>query len=133
MKHDTMKIYIAVGIGGIIGSVLRYLISLLFWTEHINSFPWATYFVNISGACLLTFIVFHPFFVQTLSPQVFVGLTTGLIGSYTTFSTLILEITTLWNNDILLALFYTFATIFGGLFASYSGYFIAQRTSKGEV
>ena len=128
-----MKVYVAVGIGGIIGSILRYLISTLFWTEQLASFPWATYIANITGACLLTFILFQPFFVQKLSPSVFVGVTTGLIGSYTTFSTLILEVTILINHDISLALLYTFATIFGGLLASYSGYLVAQLTSKSEV
>lgn len=128
-----LKMYIAVGIGGIVGTVLRYLISLTFTSEHFNSFPWATLIVNITGALLLTFIVFQPYFIRRLSTVNFVALTTGLIGSYTTFSTLMLEFTMLIQHDRWTATIYLMSTIFGGLFASFLGYIIAYKTNKSEA
>lgn len=128
-----MRPYLAVGIGGIIGTILRYLISSMCWMEQTASFPWSTYIVNVSGAFLLTFILFQPFFLKNLSPRVFIGLTTGLIGSYTTFSTLIVEIMFLWNEATSLALLYLSTTILGGLLASYVGYLVANPVKKREA
>lgn len=128
-----MRPYLAVGIGGIIGTILRYLISSMCWMEQTASFPWSTYIVNVSGAFLLTFILFQPFFLKNLSPRVFIGLTTGLIGSYTTFSTLIVEIMFLWNEATSLALLYLSTTILGGLLASYVGYLVANPPKKREA
>jgi len=125
-----MKLYFAVGIGGVIGSILRYIMSILFWTDELAGFPWATFIANITGAFLLTVIIFQPFVVTKLAPVTFVALTTGLIGSYTTFSTLILEITVLFSNNVMIAFTYLCATIIGGLLASFSGYVIAQKTNK---
>src|SRR5690625_4966967 len=128
-----MRPYLAVGIGGIIGTILRYLISSMCWMEQTASFPWSTYIVNVSGAFLLTFILFQPFFLKNLSPRVFIGLTTWLIGSYTTFSTLIVEIMFLWNEATSLALLYLSTTILGGLLASYVGYLVANPPKKREA
>lgn len=128
-----MKLYFAVGIGGVIGTILRYIISILFITDPLTSFPWATFIVNIIGAFLLTWIVFQPFFIQRLDATIFIALTTGIIGSYTTFSTLMLELTFLLHNNLTIGLSYAVFTIFGGLLACYLGYLVAQRPSKNEV
>lgn len=128
-----MRLYIAVGIGGVIGTVLRYLISSLFITETFTTFPWATFAVNITGSFLLTWIVFQPFFIHRLDPVVFVALTTGLLGSYTTFSTIMLEATLLLDTNIKLGLLYVGFTIFSGLFACFLGYTIAVKTRRNEV
>jgi len=128
-----MRIYLAVGLGGVIGSLLRYLVSTMFWTDQAVAFPWATYVVNMSGAFLLTFIVFQPFIIDKLPPILFVGFTTGLIGSYTTFSMLILELITLWEDHLSLAIVYFLATLCGGLLASYAGYVVANSSSKGRA
>ncbi len=127
-----LKLYIAVGIGGVIGTILRYIISSLFTTEPFATFPWATFIVNMTGAFLLTWVVFQPFFVRRLDPNIFVALTTGLLGSYTTFSTLILEATVLLNNNLTIALLYIVLTIIGGLFASFLGYIVTVKTSGNE-
>lgn len=128
-----MKIYIAVGIGGIFGTLLRYCILLIFSAEQMNSFPWATFIANMTGAFLLTWIIFHPFFINRLSSITFVALTTGLIGSYTTFSTLMLEFTLLIKQNSWLAAVYLIITILGGLFASFLGYIFAKKTNKSEA
>lgn len=128
-----LKMYIAVGIGGVIGTVLRYLISITIVSEQFNSFPWATFIANITGAFLLTFIVFQPYFIRRLSTVNFVALTTGLIGSYTTFSTLMLEFTMLIQHNHWTATIYLMSTVIGGLLASFLGYMIAHKTNKSEA
>lgn len=128
-----MKLYIAVGIGGVIGTVLRYLISAIFINNSFTTFPWATFIINLTGAFLLTWIIFQPFFVRRLDPIIFVALTTGLLGSYTTFSTLILEATLLLHNNIITGILYIGFTILGGLLACFLGYIVAMKTSRNEV
>ena len=44
------KLIVLVGIGGMIGSVCRYAIGL--WIKN-NPFPYATFWVNISGALII--------------------------------------------------------------------------------
>lgn len=122
-----MKSYLAVGIGGVIGTLLRYIISVLFMTDSLTSFPWATLIVNLTGAFLLSWIVFQPYFIKRLDTTVFIALTTGLIGSYTTFSTLMLEVTFLLHQHLTIGILYVSLTIFGGLFACYLGYLTAKK------
>lgn len=121
-----MKMYIAVAIGGIIGSVCRYMVSLLFSLESSYDFPWATLVVNVSGAFLLTFLLFHPIVKSKLDATLFTGITTGLIGSYTTFSTITVEVVTLATKNLLLSIVYVGLTIFLGLFSSFAGYKLAS-------
>lgn len=128
-----MRLYFAVGIGGIIGTIFRYGISTLFMTDTLTTFPWATLIVNLTGAFLLTWFVFQPFFVQRLDATIFIALTTGLIGSYTTFSTLILELTFLLHSNLTIGISYISFTIIGGLFACYLGYIVAQKPIINEV
>lgn len=128
-----MKLYIAVGIGGVVGTILRYLVSVLFMSNPFTTFPWATFIVNITGAFLLTWIIFQPFFVRRLDPVIFVALTTGLLGSYTTFSTLILEATFLLHHQIITGVLYIGVTIFGGLLACFLGYIVAMKTNRNGV
>ena len=128
-----MKIYFAVGLGGVIGSSLRYLISLLFWSGSFPSFPTATLVVNLSGAFLLTFILFHPYTKFKLNPTIRAALTTGIIGSYTTFSTITLEVIMLARENISLMIVYLLMTIFGGLLCSFVGYKTARKIAKGGI
>lgn len=78
---------ILVGSGGLIGSVLRYLIAI-FYSKHFSAsfIPYGTFAVNILG-CLLIGIVyglserFH-----FLTPHWRLFLATGICGGFTTFS-----------------------------------------------
>lgn len=127
-----MKTYLAVGIGGVIGSSLRYILSLLFLSDGFSTFPWATLTVNLTGAFLLPFIMFHPAIKVRMHPIIGSALTTGLIGSYTTFSTITVEVVHLFQKTLFLAIIYLLVTIFGGLFCSFLGYRSAQKFAKEE-
>lgn|SRR5699024_740535 len=127
------RIYLAVGIGGMLGASVRFLISELLGDIGESVFPWATFFVNVTGAFLLTFLLFLPVVKARLGEAVFVGLTTGMLGAYTTFSLIIIEIHDLLLHDKLLALVYLVATIFIGFFSSYLGYLIANRITSKEA
>lgn len=122
------NLYLAVGLGGMIGSLLRYGISLLF-ENHLS---WGTLLVNVSGAFLLTFLLYSPIMIRNIQPILLTALTTGVIGSYTTFSTIQLETVLLMKTNILHAVLYISFTVIFGLFFSYLGYQTANRWHIGR-
>lgn len=87
-----MKEIVFVFIGGGIGSVLRFGISLI-W-QHLTCyprfasivFPWPTFVANILG-CLLISIFYTQSDRWGLTSEMRLLLTTGLCGGFTTFST----------------------------------------------
>lgn len=117
---NTLKTYGVIGFGGMIGACLRYSVDIFFQAKSL--FPWTTLFVNVSGAFLLTFILYQPFFRQKMNPMLQTSITIGLLGSFTTFSAITLEISLLSQVHILFASLYLFLTISFGLTGSYLGY-----------
>lgn len=82
-----IKAFIAIFLGGGIGSILRYGVQLLLHERVVAyEFPWSTFTVNIVGSFLIgLFYALSSRF--NLSDEVRLFLTTGLCGGFTTFST----------------------------------------------
>lgn len=76
-----------VGFGGLIGSIARYLVAVLFAGQFASGFPFATLAVNILGCFLIGIIFAFTERSNALSPEWRVLLTTGFCGGFTTFST----------------------------------------------
>lgn len=123
---NRVPLYVAVGLGGLVGSVLRYLLSILFTFSTHSIFPWATLVVNIVGTFMLAYILFHKRFKEKWPPLIFVGITTGVIGSFTTLSTVTFQIFELWQDHVIIAVIYTCTTVFGGLYVAFLGYKLAN-------
>ncbi|PAV28655.1 CrcB protein [Virgibacillus profundi] len=121
----NIKLYIAIGIGGMIGSMGRYGISILFTADH--EFPFATLTANLIGCFLLSFLLNHPSIKQKLSHEMFTAVSIGAIGSFTTFSTFAVETIELWSSNLLLAVGYILISILGGLVFCYVGFKAACR------
>ncbi len=81
---------LAVGLGGFLGSVLRYLIGQL-PIEHDSGFPLKTFLINVTGAFVIGLITAAAAKNKTMSPQMVLFLKTGICGGFTTFSTFALE------------------------------------------
>jgi fluoride exporter len=85
-----MPVVLAVAAGGALGAPIRYEI-----TAHVNvapdSFPWPTFWINISGSFLLGLLL--TFVLERWPPTRYVRpfLAIGLLGAYTTFSTYSVE------------------------------------------
>lgn len=105
-----MAACIYVGMGGFIGSVLRYLVSLIpLKTTH--GFPLLTLFINILGAFLIGFISTIAL-KKSMNPHLVLLLKTGLCRGFTTFSTFALESITLHKNgNTTLAMIYIVLSI----------------------
>ena len=79
-----------VGLGGLVGSVLRYLISLA-PLRHESGFPLVTLDINVLGAFLLGLIMAVAGKNPSLDPRAMLFLRVGVCGGFTTFSTFALE------------------------------------------
>ncbi|MCV7401538.1 fluoride efflux transporter CrcB [Mycobacterium fragae] len=81
-----MLLWVGVLVAGGIGSVLRFLVDGAVARRVVRSFPFGTLTVNISGAMLLGLVG-----GLALSRHAALLADTAFIGSYTTFSTWMLE------------------------------------------
>ncbi|KWX20255.1 fluoride efflux transporter CrcB [Mycolicibacterium wolinskyi] len=82
----TALVWTGVALLGGAGAVCRFLIDRAVSTRLKRGFPFGTLVVNISGALLLGFLA-----GLALSPHTALLVGTGFVGSYTTFSTWMLE------------------------------------------
>ena len=78
---------LAVGLGGALGAVGRYGISLL---PLKSAFPWLTLLTNVLGALVIGFVV-GVTADNAASPNTVLFWKTGVCGGFTTFSTFSLE------------------------------------------
>lgn len=108
-----MKRVIAVGIGGAVGSLFRYGISLL-----LNGalFPFGTLAANVLGALGLGFfyawVETRPEFSEAKKALI----ATGIFGSLTTFSTFSFEVTDfLLDGNVLMAFIYISGSLISGI------------------
>jgi fluoride exporter len=83
-RYVMMK-YLMVGIGGAVGSVLRFWVSS-YLSERISTrFPFGTFAVNITGSFLIGFIVTLLASKANWDPNWRYLIPIGFIGGYTTF------------------------------------------------
>ena len=111
---------LCVALGGAVGSVLRYLVSLIDLGET-TAFPYKTLFVNVVGAFVIGLLAAFAAKNAILSENWMLCLKVGLCGGFTTFSTFALETVTLtqdgkWGMAVCYVLFsvlLSLAAVFG--------------------
>jgi CrcB protein len=118
---------IFVGIGGLVGSIVRYLVGTAFAAQFAAVFPFATLVVNIAG-CFLIGVLFGLIDRGSiLSPEWRSLLTTGFCGGLTTFSTFSYESTRLMQDGEFLYLALNVGvSVVVGLAATYLGIFVIR-------
>ncbi len=84
-----------VGLGGGIGSVIRYLLGMIPLNET-TSFPINTFLINVIGAVAIGLIVFYA--TDNVDENWLLFLKVGLCGGFTTFSTFAIETCALLKN-----------------------------------
>lgn len=119
-----IRLALFVGLGGMLGSMLRFLISqwILKFTPGVA--PSGTLLVNVIGSFLLGFL-FHYF--GKMERPYYLLLTSGFCGGFTTFSTFSVEnIDLLLTNNISSALLYISLSLVLGLSAAGLGWYLGK-------
>ncbi len=118
---------IAVGIGGFIGAVCRYLIGMVPLKEGCT-FPIKTFLINIAGSFLIGIIAALAMKTDPLDSRTVLFLKVGLCGGFTTFSSFALETADLMKDGkIHLVALYTVLSVTFGVLAVFAGQGIAGK------
>ena len=113
------RLVLLVGLGGAIGSILRYLITDIIPS---NQMPYGTITVNLLGSMLLG-IMFGAIAADAIINQDYVLLFgTGLLGAFTTMSAFAMDTVTLTEDEISTTFIYVLITIVGSIGLAWSGY-----------
>ena len=118
-----MKEYLLVGIGGMFGSIARFISSSYFLHAIPNArFPWGTFFVNILGCLLIGLIVGIIERFTQFNSEIRLLCITGFLGGFTTFSAFGIEtLTLIREGSLVLALIYALSSLVLGISCAYVG------------
>ena len=123
-----MRIFFAIGVGGFVGALLRYGLSELARARFTNAFPYPTMLVNLLGCLMIGALMAAIEGRSGVSSATRSFLTTGLLGSFTTFSTFGFEAFVLWRDGFVIkALAYAVGSLLLGLFAVGVGHALARN------
>lgn len=86
----TVMPFLVVGVGGFVGSVMRYALSLVGQRFSIT-FPHGTLWSNLLGCLVIGVVAALAAKTEALSPTLRLLLATGLCGGFTTMSTFTYE------------------------------------------
>jgi len=120
--------WLAIAVGGTLGCWLRYGQTQIVQNVVGREFPHATISINIMGSFLMGFL-----FVATaerieVSPVLRVGILTGFLGGYTTFSTFSMEtLLLLQRGESVRALLYAAISVGFGFVGALAGVWLARN------
>jgi CrcB protein len=82
-----------VGLGGGLGSLFRWLVGLAIGKRYHGDFPLATFLINVSGALVIGYlsVLFMVDWHDRHGTILKSGILTGVLGGYTTFSSMQLD------------------------------------------
>lgn len=113
---------------GFIGGAVRGYCTALAGPNHFA----ATIVINLIGAFVLAFITGALPYLIELSDDLTIGLSVGLVGGFTTFSTFSYDsVNLLLNHKIGLGILYILTSLIGGLLMTELGIYVGHRFEKG--
>ncbi|RRK10437.1 CrcB family protein [Lactiplantibacillus garii] len=126
-----MKKILAIASFSVLGGGLRELLSLVVtWPQHF----WITAIINVTGAFLLSLVTGLLPARLPVSENVVTGMSVGLVGSFTTFSTFTNEALQLLRGEhSVLGVLYVVTSLGLGLLAGLAGNLLSERWSPVEV
>jgi CrcB protein len=117
-----IKTLLLIGTGGFLGSISRYLASRFLQNSIPSSFPYGTFFVNITGCLLIGIIYGLSEKSSLLTPEWRLFLAVGFCGGFTTFSTFANEnLALLRDGEFFYFFLYTGLSVFLGIAATFMG------------
>ena len=120
-----IKNFLLVGLGGGIGSMLRYAAGLLINSKY---FPYATLAVNIIGSFIIGIVLAMSIKDEVITDQWKLFLATGICGGFTTFSAFSMENMELFQNGKPgMAVMYIMLSIVLGIGAAFLGFYLSRE------
>jgi fluoride exporter len=116
----------AIAVGGALGTLARYEVAQLIHVAK-DTFPWATFVTNVSGAFLLGAFLTIAFKRYQRAHYARAFCAVGFLGSFTTFSTMAVETVVLAKDgDAVLGIGYLLLSVAVGLAASALGVLLVR-------
>lgn len=129
-----MKKYIFIGAGGFLGAILRFWIKSIPLQNYKELIPINTLFINVTGSFILALITTIALEVLKMNDDIRLGICTGFLGAYTTFSTLCKEASVLINKGYYFSsLSYITNSVVLGLAGAYFGVVVAREVVQKYV
>ncbi len=127
-EHPVVRTVAGISLGAVAGALCRYYLGIWFTQFLGHSFPYGTMFVNVTGCFLMGFFVpFALMRVLMIHPNLRLMVTTGFLGSYTTFSSYELDMAKLVDRSPAIGLLYWGGTALLGLISLQLGSALARR------
>jgi fluoride exporter len=129
-RRAEPSVLAAIALGGALGALARHGVAQLF-ESAAGGFPWATFWVNVSGSFALGLLL--ALLIERFPPsrhlRPFVA--TGFLGAYTTYSTFAVESVLLTKDgDAAVAAAYVAASLVAGFVAVWSGMLAARGVRR---
>ena len=121
---------LAIGAGGAIGSVCRYLLAGAIGNVAGGAWPWGTLAVNVVGGLAIGALAEAFALRWEASPELRGFLVTGILGGFTTFSAFSLETMAMLERQAWLpAIAYVAASVAASLLAAFAGAWLVRLAS----
>ncbi len=125
-RNGQGRILVTVSAGGLLGGTARYGVEHLVPAAE-DGFPWGTFVVNVGGALVLGFLLVLILELWPTQRYLRPLLAIGFLGSFTTFSTWMLQVHELAEaNQIGLAALYLGGSLLTGLVATGLGLLLGR-------
>ncbi|MFC6149424.1 MULTISPECIES: fluoride efflux transporter FluC [Mumia] len=132
MRGRRIRLVAAVAAGGALGTTARAVLGEVL--PHDGGIPYATLIANVTGAFLLGLLLERLLRTGDETPRrrlVRLGLGTGVLGGFTTFSSLALESVELTRaDDAATAVVYAVGSVALGLAACVAGIVLGARSAR---
>ncbi|MCX7748384.1 MAG: fluoride efflux transporter CrcB [Clostridia bacterium] len=123
-----MRNYFFISLGGFLGAVSRFAIKSIRLSEHCIDFPINTLFINVTGSFILTLLLTSVFEILKIKEDIRLGISTGFLGAYTTFSTFCKESIELLDKGLYVYSFlYISLSVVLGLMFSHIAAYVSRR------
>jgi len=129
--HTVLWSYLFVAAGGALGAMARFALNV--FLQRDVAFPWGTLGANLLGClvmgALAQLIAHSSWFNEAgfIPDQYRLFFAIGFCGSFTTLSTMVMELNTmLQRNEIFYSFTYLFSTLVGGYACFYLGFLITR-------
>ena len=123
-------VYVYIGVGGFLGAIARFGLGQLIGAVNPTIFPWGTFSINLLGSFILGFFLTLALETLAISAELRLGIATGFLGAFTTFSTFMLETVSLIDAGRLgLSISYLVSSLMFGLLFVWLGVSFARRVA----